>query len=374
MSEAREERERGELKLTIWTVAVRGSCFSMMITTAIVAVVVMAPLCGVCQMGGDSDAVSEAADQAIARGLAWLARGQNHDGTFGTGQARETSGIWALCGMAFLARGHVPGTEPYGGVVERIVDKLAAVQEMNGYLGGKDGKMYSHCIATLFLSELSGMVRPELQRKIDQTLPRAVKLILDAQKIEKDKSNQGGWRYQPDSRDSDFSCSGWALMALRSARLNGAQIPPEAIKDAVDYILRRHDEQQGSFGYTDQRSHAVTLTGAGILCLSLCGEHGNPATSRGARFLMEKYTELPSQQYCFYGMYYAAQGLFQLGGNNWRTFATWMHDTWIAKQHEDGYWDRGEQDRFYQTAMVILAFTVPYRQLPIYQRDETVDE
>jgi len=24
--------------------------------------------------------------------------------------------------------------------------------------------------------------------------------------------------------------------------------------------------------------------------------------------------------------------------------------------------------------MMVLAFTVPYRQLPIYQRDETVDE
>jgi hypothetical protein len=28
----------------------------------------------------------------------------------------------------------------------------------------------------------------------------------------------------------------------------------------------------------------------------------------------------------------------------------------------------------YGTAMMTLAFTVPYRQLPIYQRDETVDE
>jgi len=28
----------------------------------------------------------------------------------------------------------------------------------------------------------------------------------------------------------------------------------------------------------------------------------------------------------------------------------------------------------FQTALVVLAFTVPYRQMPIYQRDETVDE
>jgi len=316
----------------------------------------------------------EEVDKAVERGLAWIARGQLPDGAFGNGQAQNTSGIWALCGMAFLARGHVPGTEPYGPVVERIVSKLAEFQRADGYLGGNDGKMYSHCIATLFLSEVSGMVRPELQVKIDGALPRALKIILDAQKIEKDKNNQGGWRYLPDSRDSDFSCSGWALMALRSARLNGAPVPPEAIKDAVDYILRHHDESQGCFGYSDKQSHGVTLTGAGILCLSLCGQHGNPAVGRASRYLMQKYEELPKQQYCFYGMYYTAQGLFQLGGNEWKTFSQWMYDTWIPQQKEEGYWDRNEQDRYYQTAMVTLAFTVPYRQLPIYQRDETVDE
>jgi prenyltransferase beta subunit len=317
----------------------------------------------------------EQVSQAIDKGLSWIARGQAADGTFGNGgQARDTPGIWALCGMAFLAKGHVPGSQPYGPVVEKIIAKLVESQRADGYLGGNDGKMYSHCIATLFLSESSGMVGPALQKKIDAALPRALKIILDAQAIDKDKNMAGGWRYQPDSRDSDLSCSGWALMALRSARLNGAPIPPEAIKKAVAYILLRHDEKQGSFGYTDTQSHAVTLTGAGILCLSLCGEHANPAVGRAARYLMDKYQDLPNQQYCFYGLYYAAQGLFQLGGDDWKTFSKWMYDTWTPKQKEDGSWDRGEQDRYYETAMVILAFTVPYRLLPIYQRDETVDE
>jgi hypothetical protein len=313
-------------------------------------------------------------DRSILRGLDFLARGQNSDGSFGTGQAQKTSGIWALCGMAFLARGQVPGAEPYGPVAERIVDRLAREQRADGYLGGTGGKMYSHCIATLFLSEISGMVSPARQARIDEVLPRALKVILDAQNVPKDPNHRGGWRYAPDARDSDLSCSGWALMALRSARLNGAAVPPAAIRDAVDYVLRRHDENQGCFGYMDRQSHGITLTGAGLLCLSLCGEHGHPAVGRAARYLMDHYGELPKQGHCFYGMYYTAQGLFQVGGREWQTFARWMYDTWIPKQHEEGYWDRGEQDRYYQTAMVLLAFTVPYRQLPIYQRDETVDE
>jgi hypothetical protein len=52
-----------------------------------------------------------------------------------------------------------------------------------------------------------------------------------------------------------------------------------------------------------------------------------------------------------------------------------MYDYWIPRQQPDGRWDRGENGcPYYQTAMVVLAFAVPYRQLPIYQRDETVDE
>lgn len=339
----------------------------------VMGVVILGAL--VCCGAQEPQATTEAeVDRAIVRGLSWLAQGQNSDGSFGTGQAQKISGIWALCGMAFLAHGHLPVSEPYGAVITRIITRVIQEQREDGYLGGTEGKMYSHCIATLFLSEVSGMVSPASQAEIDKALPRALKIILDAQKIPKKPQDQGGWRYLPNSGDSDFSCSGWALMALRSARLSGAPIPPEAIQDAVAYVLRRHDENQGSFGYTDTRSHGITLTGAGLLCLSLCGEHGNPAVGRAARYLMENYTQLPKQNHCFYGMYYTAQGLFQIGGNEWQTFSRWMYDTWVSQQKKEGYWDRGEQDRYYQTAMVLLAFTVPYRQLPIYQRDETVDE
>ena len=93
--------------------------------------------------------------------------------------------------------------------------------------------MYAHNISTLFLSEVSGMVDPERQKRIKGALARALQLILRAQRVPKSEKNQGGWRYHPGSRDSDTSCSGWALMALRSAKLNGAAVPDSAIEDAV---------------------------------------------------------------------------------------------------------------------------------------------
>ncbi len=172
-----------------------------------------------------------------------------------------------------------------------------------------------------------------------------------------------------------MSCSGWALMSLRSARLNGAAVPIEAINSAVEYVKRHHDKNQGSFGYQNGTTFAITLTGAGILCLELCGRHNDPDSLRAARFLSQRYKQLLREQRTAYGMYYTAQGIFQIGGQHWRDFSRWMYDTWLPRQQPDGSWVPGEDNSIpYKTTMVILAFTVPYRQLPIYQRDETVDE
>ena len=313
-------------------------------------------------------------EASIRRGLDFIARGQDENGTFDSNPARNFAGIPALCGMAFLAAGDTPLSEPNGPVIMRIVDHLLDKARDDGYMGVNNGKMYSHCISTLFLSEISGMVDTNRQARIAELLPKAVKIILSAQAIKKQGDHDGGWRYEPNSADSDMSCSGWALMALRSARLNGAPVPQEAIDRAVKYVLAHHSPQSGSFGYQNTSSEADKLTGAGLLCLELCGKHGDPATFAAGRYLAGHYRNLQNANRRFYGLYYTAQGLFQLGGDTWKEFSEWMYDFWIPKQANDGRWDVGEEGcPYYQTALVVLAFTVPYRQLPIYQRDETVD-
>jgi hypothetical protein len=66
--------------------------------------------------------------------------------------------------------------------------------------------------------------------------------------------------------------------------------------------------------------------------------------------------------------------MFQLGGKYWRNYATWMYPHYLAEQGDDGAWRDNRFGRVYGTAIMILAFTVPARQLPIYQRDERIDE
>lgn len=315
-------------------------------------------------------------DRSVDRGLAYLAAAQREDGTF-DGTYGKSTGIVSLVGMSFLSKGHLPGSGKYGATLNRCIDYVLASQKPDGLLVETDsghGPMYAHNISTLFLSEVSGMVDPLRQAVLHKTLARATKLLLDAQAIPKSTKNRGGWRYQPDSTDSDLSCSGWAFMALKSARLNGARVPDAAIESAVSYVLRNHDKATGTFGYTNTSEHADTLTGCGILCLELSGFHGADHLNRAGDQVLATCNILPSKDHQFYANYYNAQAMFQLGGQYWERYAKWMYQTYLAKQLPDGSWRGQKYGTAYTTSMILLSFTVPYRQLPIYQRDETVDD
>lgn len=315
-------------------------------------------------------------DVAVERALEYLTEAQKRDGSFPENFG-DSTGIPALVGMTYLSKGHLPTEGPYADALNRCIDFVLNHQRENGLFEkghAGSGPMYAHNISTLFLSEVSGMVDPARQERIEIALPKALEVILKAQAVPKDERNRGGWRYHPGSTDSDTSCSGWALMALRSAKLNGAAVPDSAIAEAVAYLKRHQHPKLGCFGYTGREDHARSLTGMGLLCLELCGEHGTPETIMAADYVMKSFRQLPGDQFEFYGNYYNAQGMFQIGGRYWSEYADWMYETYLKRQNPDGSWDSREAGRIYGTALMALAFTVPYRQLPIYQRDETVDE
>ncbi len=110
------------------------------------------------------------ADAAVDSGLKYLAAHQLEDGSF-DGGAKNNTAVASLCIMAFLAKGYTPGTGPYGDVIDKGIDFVLGSQRDNGLLLGKQigsGPMYSHSISTLFLSEVSGMVDPDRQKRIDE--------------------------------------------------------------------------------------------------------------------------------------------------------------------------------------------------------------
>jgi len=315
-------------------------------------------------------------DQAIDRALAYLAEQQERDGSFPSRGMRHNTGIASLCVMAFLAKGYSPGAEPYGDVIDKGVDFVVGTSQNNGMLVGQQhshGAMYSHTISTLMLSEVTGMVDPERQRRVDAALGKALRLLLAAQKVSKSDKHRGGWRYQHNSRDSDISCSGWALMSLRSARNNGAAVPKDSIEKAVEFVMNCRQKRDGGFSYQPGGGSGLARTGTALLCLELCGFHRDTTTVGAGDYILRNMKHGGQHGFYYYGMYYAAQGMFQLGEDHWEKFGAYMYETLLKDQHNDGSWpgkggNENSAGPCYSTSMAVLAMSVAYRQLPIYQR------
>jgi hypothetical protein len=222
------------------------------------------------------------------------------------------------------------------------------------------------------LAEAVGMTTGAREKKIRETLEKAVKLILTAQQLQRqNRAEQGGWRYAPNSRDSDISVTGWQLLALRAAKNAGADVPLSAINDAVAYI-KRSAARGGGFGYQPGGGPNLPRSGIGILSLEVCGQHLAPEAVDAGEWLIKTPPSWPDQ-YFYYGVYYCSQGMFQLGGKYWDFYQPRLEALLLGLQGSDGSWPNGSSGEqqagpTYSTAMAVLALSVKYHYLPIYQK------
>lgn len=355
----------------------------------------------------------EAVDDAIDRGLEFLRATQNKDGSWGNpggnpwaqgggfgrpGQPAQSAGdlaITSLAVMAFLSAGHVPGEGHYGANVERGVEWVLDQQQPDGKLVPKHmtTEMYHHGICTLMLAEVIGMTKQDTADRLRSALEKAVKVILAGQRkgdARAANSAAGGWRYSVLTTgqwggDADLSVTGWQLMALRAAKNVGCDVPADRIQAAVGYVLRSYDARndqraQNGVGFCYQPGGGVTVpcTGVGVLCLELSGKeyHLCDQALKGGAYLL-KHPLRAGDGHFFYGVYYVSQAMFQLGGNYWESYRPKLHKLLLSEAGPEasGGWLRGGGDAMgygssYATAMAVLALTVEYRYLPIYQRFE----
>jgi hypothetical protein len=324
----------------------------------------------------DKPARRTALDDRIDKALAFLYRTQDDDGAWRAGGHGRDAAITGLSVMAFLSAGHVPGEGRYGETIEKGVRAVLKMQQPSGLFAQNSGHvMYHHGICTLMLAEVAGMTDGELAKQVKAALEKAVAIILKAQR--KNPPHRGGWRYSTDPNgDSDISVTGWQLMALRAAKNVGCDVPPESIDRAIEYIKNCFAPMMGGFAYMARMNSASSAcTGTSILCLELCGKdlHHAEESLKGGSFLL-KHPPRWGEMHFYYSVYYGSQAMFQLGGNYWSSYREKLHEALFRNQKDNGSWQGGDSDASYGanygTAMAVLALTVEYRYLPIYQRAE----
>jgi hypothetical protein len=333
----------------------------------------------------------DAVDAAIARGVRFLLSCQEANGGFfdaARGERdRHESALSGLAVLALAAAGHTPADRtPEGAAMKRAVDFLLqpARQDPDGYFGREDNsRMYGHGIVLLALAELLGMGADKAQERLLHDRVRlGVELTLRAQRVSKrDPRHVGGWRYTPDSADSDLSVTVWHLLALRSARNAGLPVPKAAIDLAVGYLKRSYmstgdpratGEPIGGFAYQPGQRPDYSMTSAGLLAMIICGHYESEEVRGAANWLRANPVEAENRWF-FYGTYYYAQGMFQRGGDFALEGRRNTERLLLPRQLEDGAWhgSQGQEygvGRIYGTALAILSLAVRNHFLPIYQR------
>ena len=298
-------------------------------------------------------------ERAVTKGLDYLARTQQKDGSW-PGSYGQVSGVVGLAMMTFLAHGEVADEGKYGHVIRRAVNFIVTTQASNGLLQGKGGSpMYSHGFATMALGEVYGMIDDP---RVGPALKKATGLIVKCQ------NRLGGWRYSVGSTDADTTVSGAQMMALRAAANSGIEVPISAVQRGVAYYKSCFCPG-GGFGYTGPSGPSPARSGIGLLILSLSGAYRTPEAKATAELLLTGGGGFGYGGYFYYMCYYCSQAMYQAGGKYWRYWNDTMTPALISMQAPDGSWpQQGTGGVVCNSAMALLSLEINYGLLPIYQR------
>jgi len=325
-------------------------------------------------------------EAAVARGLRWLARYQNRDGSWsldafhlapgavgdedGQGRQADVAGT-ALALLPFLGAGQTHLSGEYRQVVLKGLNWLIQQQKPDGDLRGNGiGDMYAHGQAAIVLCEAYAMTRDFQLREPAQ---KALDFIIRAQ------HPAGGWRYEP-GQAGDTSVLGWQLMALRSGKMAYLSVPNSVFYKAAQYLdTAQADQYGGRYGYLPGHAATPTMTAEALLCRQYLGwprEHRG--MKAGAYYLLENLPsakKLDSSQPWFYYIYYATQVMRNMGGTFWQKWNDAMKATLLPTQRKTGSlagsWDPVERygphgGRIYVTSLAICTLEVYYRHMPLY--------
>jgi hypothetical protein len=312
--------------------------------------------------------ITPSTQQAINRGLDYLANNQYEDGSLGSGSTyRRHVAVTALAGIAFLSGGNTPNRGKYGPQVEKIVQYLLRNTDSTGLISAPEHRqmnpMYGHGFATLFLAEVYGMTpRPDIREK----LKLAVNLIINTQ------NKEGGWRYFPVRKEADISVTVCQIMALRAARNAGIFVPKNTVEACTKYV-KSCQNADGGFMYQKTLGNGSIWprTAAGLVALNSAGIYDSDETHKALKFLMDHQPRgeiFRHDTFYFYGHYYAVQAMWHAGGQYWAQWYPAIRDELLVRQVPDGSWSDNSVNSEYAAAMACIVLQMPNNYLPIFQR------
>lgn len=348
-------------------------------------------------MRGGGNAKTESSVDAALR---WLMRHQEKDGhwdgvkygataemTLGNGfnWSQETA-LTGLSTLAFLSAGHTPKIGKYKNTVKTAIEWIMAKQEAGGTFGKGGKHIYEDAICALTLAEAYGMFPDP---KIKVAAQKAIDYL-----VKPDASIH--WGLGADGVPNSNSVLGWVLMAFKSAKISGLNVPEDIwVKYKAHMDLSTSKDQSGNYDHVkysipgglmfDSNKNDNTMTAIGMLMFEYLGVKRDELSLMADRLIKD----LPKwdapindsswgvDNFDFYHWYYATLALFQFGGDHWKKWNKALIETLVGAQKKggpldgsiqdtDGSWDPldqwgRKQGRVYTTAMGAFCLEVYYR-------------
>jgi hypothetical protein len=347
---------------------------------------------------GDRE-ITPQSEEALRRGLDWLARNQGPDGNWGSNDL----GLVGMGALAFMSAGHAPGRGKYGQPLKKALDYVTNNAKPSGLLNISDAQrdMYNHGLATFVLGQAHGMTTTQ-DRRMNTVLDRALKLISNTQ------CEDGGWDYRAHRQQNghDLSLAVMQAKALRSAVDSGLEVPPEVIDLAIKSVREHYCPQDGRRDLPESEQQkkpgqftygkgggggTIAMAACGVVCLQEFGQYDDWRIAKNMDVIGASIRQLPrpkngdgNMPYDAYTLYYVGQALYQVGGEHWEenyprlrehlvTSQTYkpdepnLHGSWRDQGVLGGGRVGGKEGHLYATSVACFILAMPNRYLPILQ-------
>ena len=330
------------------------------------------------------DDAAKALTAARDKGLDWLTKNQNADGSWGK---TYTIAVTSFACLSYLSAADEPFDGDRGKALLKGVQFILGQQKDGQF--GQQGHTWIHGqgFGTLALAETYGRsvlckTKPDFDmKKVRDAVAAAVQVIA------KNQSTPGGWWYTPGGGDQhEGSTTVCAVQALVSASNFGIDIDQKVLDRGFDY-LKKSQLKDGGFVYKLGDAVSMKEGSAGdVATLGLMQKFDFQVMVKGYQYLLEiTPAAMSAGRFPEYGCFYACMGMHLLGqeykdDKEYREktagyVAAVLKDV-ISAQAADGSWpvkgwmaSGGQEGPAFATAFSTLALFVPEGRLSICNRE-----
>jgi len=338
-------------------------------------------VCVLVSVARPDDAAEKDRLTARDRGLAWLAKNQTADGSWGK---QYSIAVTSFSCLAQLAAADEPFDGDQGRSLIRGLSFLLSKQKDGMFEPQGHSWIHGQGFGTLALSEAYGRsltckTKPDLDmKKVRDVVSRAV------EHIAKNQSTSGGWWYTPGSPGNhEGSTTVCAVQALVSADNFGIEIDKTVLARGFEY-LKKCQNEDGGFDY--RLGDAASMkegTAGGVATLGLMRKFDYLVMMKGYQFLLKITPQaISKERFPYYGHFYGTMGM-RLLGQEFKSFRdktdgyiTGAMKDLLSWQQEDGSWpvkawvkSSANETDAYGTAFTTLTLSIPDGRLSIFNRE-----